>query len=225
MNHPQSVYVIGAGGHAKVIIRALQDLGHTITTIFDDDQTLHGKFLLGIPVVAPIEQISEYPSQPTVIAIGENGKRRCIAERYDLPWMSIIHPRAFVDASVRIGRGTVVLAQTVVQVDSVLGDHVIINHAATVDHDCTIGDYSHLAPGVHLAGEVTVREEVLLGVGTVVAPRVLIGQGSVVGAGAAVIRDLPPGIVAVGVPARVVKSRPSTVQQISTPNQINSEAA
>jgi sugar O-acyltransferase (sialic acid O-acetyltransferase NeuD family) len=206
MSRTTEVYVIGAGGHAKVVIRALEDLGYRVAVVFDDDQRLAGRSVVGIPIVGPIERITDQPCRPAVIAIGNNAIRRRIALRYDLPWLTAVHPRAFVDPSVHLGQGTVVLAQAVVQVDSSLGNHVIINHAATVDHDCVVESYAHLAPGVHLAGGVTVGEATLLGIGAVAIPGVRIGAGATVGAGAAVIHDLPEHIVAVGVPATIIKS-------------------
>jgi sugar O-acyltransferase (sialic acid O-acetyltransferase NeuD family) len=222
MSRITEVYVIGAGGHAKVVIRALQDLGRKVTAVFDDDPRRQGLSLLGVPIVGAIERISDHPRQPTVIAIGDNATRRRIAERYDVPWMTVVHPWAMVDASVHLGRGTVVLAQAVVQVDSFVGDHVIVNHAATVDHDCVVASYAHLAPGVHLAGEVAVQEGVLIGVGAAVIPRIRIGAGTIVGAGAAVVRNLPEHVVAVGSPALIIKSRPTTTPWLDAASCLSS---
>jgi sugar O-acyltransferase (sialic acid O-acetyltransferase NeuD family) len=184
--------------------------------LFDDDPRRQGLFVAGVPIVGPIERIAEQPRRPTVIAIGENTTRRRIAQRYDLPWLTVVHPQALVEPSVRLGQGTVILARAVVQVDSSLGNHVIVNHAATVDHDCVVESHAHLAPGVHLAGGVTVGEGVLLGIGAVAIPGVRICAGTTVGAGAAVGHDLPEHVVAVGVPAEIIKSRPDTVPCFNT---------
>jgi sugar O-acyltransferase (sialic acid O-acetyltransferase NeuD family) len=215
MSHIGKVYVIGAGGHAKVVIRALQDSGSTVAMVFDDNPQRQGGSLLGIPIVGPIERIAENPCRPTVIAIGDNATRRRIAIRYDLPWLTVVHPLAMVDPSVRLGCGTVVLAQAVVQVDSCVGKHVIVNHAATVDHDCLLEDYVHLAPGVHLAGNVTVEKAALIGIGAAAIPGMRIGAETTVGAGAVVVRHLPPRVVAVGVPAKIVASPPHAVPRIA----------
>ena len=144
MSRTGEVQVIGAGGHAKVVIRALQDLGYRVVALFDDDPRRQGLLVAGVPIVGPVERIAEQPRRPTVIAIGENTTRRQIAQCYDLPWLTVVHPQVLVEPSVRLGRGTVVLARAVVQVDSSLGNHVIVNHAATVDHDCVVE--SHCAP-------------------------------------------------------------------------------
>lgn len=223
MSHNTEIYVMGAGGHAKVVTCLLRDLGYKVAAVFDDNPQLEKTFLSGIPVIGPMDRIDEHPCRQTVIAIGDNVTRRRIAERYDLPWLSVIHPRALVDPSVQLGRGVVVLAQAVVQVDSVLGDHVIVNHAATVDHDCVVENYAHLAPGVHLAGNVTVREGTLMGVGAVAIPGVRIGAGAIVGAGAAVVSDLPNHVIAMGVPAKIIKPPPRAIPWINARNRLDSE--
>jgi acetyltransferase-like isoleucine patch superfamily enzyme len=107
----------------------------------------------------------------------------------------------------------------------VLGEHVIVNHAASVDHDCVIGSFVHLAPGVRLAGGVTVEEGALVGIGAAALPGVRIGAGTVVGGGAAVVRDLPPHVTAVGVPARIIGPHPQLWPQSAASRRIGFEAA
>jgi sugar O-acyltransferase (sialic acid O-acetyltransferase NeuD family) len=201
-------YVLGAGGHAKVVIACLRDLGHKVVAAFDDSEDRWNHQVLGVPIVGPLERVEELPRCPTVIGIGENGVRRSIARRFQLDWLSLVHPAASIDPTVRLGQGVVVIRGAAVQVDSCLGDHVIVNTAASVDHDCTIGDFAHLAPGVHLAGGVTVGEGSFMGTGAVAVPQVRIGAWTTVGAGGVVIHDLPAHVVAVGVPARFI--HPST---------------
>ena len=199
------VHVIGAGGHAKVVVRALRDLGFTVAAVFDDDPQRWGTELLGCPVYGPIERIRWRPETPAVIAIGQNELRQRIAAAYDLEWATVVHPSALVDPTVELGPGTVVLQRAVIQADSRIGTHAIVNTAATVDHDCTLGDFVHVAPGAHLAGGVTLGAGVLMGIGAVAVPGTTIGAGTVVGAGAAVVADLPANVVARGVPARVAR--------------------
>jgi sugar O-acyltransferase (sialic acid O-acetyltransferase NeuD family) len=207
MIRPQSVYILGGGGHAKVVIQTLRAMGHSVAAVFDDDRQRWGTTLLEAPIVGPTPSIEEHPSLPSVIAVGDNCRRKSLAERFSLEWMTLVHPHAYVDATVRLGEGTVVLAGAIIQPDTIVGNHVIINTAASVDHDCVVEDFVHVAPGARLAGEVTVGKGCLLGVGVVVIPRISIGAWTTVGAGAAVVRDLPDHVVATGVPARV--ARPS----------------
>ncbi len=196
------VYVIGAGGHAKVVVRTLQALGHIVAAIFDDNPDRWGAAIFGVPVLGPVERIEDRPRLPTLIAIGNNAARQHLAERYSLPWTTAVHPQALVDPSVRLGRGTIVMPCAVVEPDSHISDHVIINTAAVVGHDCVVAQYAHIGPGVHLAGGVTVGDGALVGIGAVAIPGVTLGAYSIVAAGAAVVADVPPRGVAVGVPAR-----------------------
>ena len=110
-----------------------------------------------------------------VIAVGDNARRRQIAIEYEgmrptVVYSKVIHPSAVVDASAIVGAGTVIMAGAVVQANARIGKHCIINTCASVDHDCIIGDYAHIAPGAHLCGHVEVGEGALVGVGVGIAP-------------------------------------------------------
>lgn len=201
------ITVVGAGGHAKVVLALCKAAGIVVDRVVDDDLARDGSTMLGVPVCAPIRDHLPRGAR-AVIAIGNNAVRRVAEELDDLvgQWVTLIHPRAFVDPSVKVGVGSVVFAGAVVQVDSVIGAHVIINTGATVDHDAVIGDGAHLAPGVHLAGTVTVGDGAFLGTGVCVIPGRTIGARSIVGAGAAVVSDIDADVVAMGVPARVTRA-------------------
>lgn len=206
---PRRVIVIGAGGHAKVVIGTLQAAGLTVTGIFDDDSARIGSVLLGVEVKGTTSDLLGFARAPAIIAVGDNRSRRDIAERlHDLEWVAAVHPAAFVHPSVLLGPGTVVFAGGVIQPDTVLGSHVVVNTGANVDHDCRIESFVHLAPGTLLAGGVTVREGALLCIGSAVIPGVTVGPWATVGAGGVVIDDLRGGVTAVGIPARVIKELP-----------------
>ncbi len=174
-NHHGGVFVIGAGGHAKVIVRTLQELGREVKAIFDDDTDLHGSSLFGAPIVGCLAKAHELGHVPGVIAIGDNTRRREIADELDLDWITLVHPRAFVDPMAKLGRGTVVMAGATVQPCAVLGDHVIVNTNASVDHDCRIGDFVHISPGVNLGGGVAIRARACIGLGAVILEGRIIG--------------------------------------------------
>lgn len=199
------VYVLGCGGHAKVVVQTLRALGYDHVVVFDDDRKKWGRSVMGIPVYGPIERVADHPRSPTIIAVGDNSVRESVAARYELDWLTIVHPRAWVDPSVKLGPGTVVCAGAVVQADAQIGAHVIINTSSSIDHDCRIGNWVHVAPGARVAGGVTVGDRVLLGLGSVVLPERTIGARTIVGSGAVVTRDLPPDVTVVGVPARIMR--------------------
>lgn len=192
--------LLGASGHAKVVIAALREAGRDVSACYDDDQALWGKQILGVPIAPGAEAPT---GAPAVIAIGNNAVRKKLAETLDLDWQTVVHPRAWVHESVTLGEGTVVFAGAVIQPDTAIGRHSIVNTGASVDHDGVIGDYVHLAPGVHLAGGVTIGEGSFLGVNAGVIQYRRVGAWTTVGAGGIVVRDLPDHVTAVGVPARV----------------------
>lgn len=205
-----SLYVIGGGGHAKVVIATLQANGREVKGIFDDAPALQGKDLVGVPILGTVAAAKDMDGE-FIIAIGVNSVRYRVAEAFvsEMRWASVIHPRAWVHASARLGPGAVVCAGAIIQPDAEVGAHAVVNTGATVDHDCRIGDYTHLAPGVHLAGGVGIGEGTFLGVGAAALPGVRVGTWSTVGAGAVLTGDLPANVVAVGVPARPIKERPA----------------
>lgn len=201
MSAEAPVLVIGAGGHAKVIVGLAQVLGLEVACCVDDDPARIGGAVLGVPVRGPTGAVS-LTGHRVVLGIGNNRTRARLASSLSCAWATLVHPRAFVHPSVTLGAGTVVFAGAVVQPEAVLGAHVIVNTGATVDHDCRVGDCAHLAPGVHLAGDVHIGDGAFLGVGVSVIPGRRVGAWATVGAGAAVVRDVAPGTVAMGVPAR-----------------------
>jgi sugar O-acyltransferase (sialic acid O-acetyltransferase NeuD family) len=203
------VAVIGAGGHARVVISTLSAAGFEVAGVFDDDPVTWGTTVAGIPVRGPVADVERRSHRCAVVAIGDNSVRDEITRSLpSLEWTTVVHPAASVDASARLGPGAVVCAGAIIQPAATIGAHVIINTAASVDHDCTLEEYAHLAPGVRLAGGVRIGRGALLGIGSVVIPNLSIGEWTVVGAGAVVVRDLPPRVTAVGVPARPVQRRP-----------------
>ncbi len=197
------VQVLGGGGHAKVVVSTLEQAGHEVVAVWDDDPARRGTRILGVKVAGTI---AESPADvPTVIGIGDNRARARVAAAYERPWLSVVHPRAWVHSSATLGRGTVVFAGAIVQPEALLGAHVIVNTGASVDHDCRIADHVHLGPGVRLCGAVKLGEGALLGVGAVARPGAEVGAWATVGAGAVVIQPVDAGATVVGAPARTLR--------------------
>ena len=117
----------------------------------------------------------------TVIAVGDNRDRKGEAEAHAGDTFPIlVHPCASINGEVLIGEGTVIMAGAVVQTRAKIGRFCILNTGCSVDHDCVLGDYVHIAPGAHLCGNVTVGEGALVGVGVGVAPNTVIPAWSLV---------------------------------------------
>jgi UDP-perosamine 4-acetyltransferase len=203
------VIIVGAGGHAKVVISTARACGHAVAAIVDDDPAKWGQSLLGIRVAGPTATALEDRNATCVLAVGANAARARLAGRACCSFVSLVHPGAVVDDSVELGEGTVVFAGCVIQADTRIGRHGIVNTGASIDHDCVLGTAVHVAPGARLAGGVTLGDEVMFGIGACVIPGVAIGDRATIAAGAAVVRDIPADVMAAGVPARPWRPRRS----------------
>lgn len=204
-------YIIGAGaqGHitAEIWRAAVPDIE---LLFFDDDPTLHGRDVTGIRVAGPVRSFIDASADDAgaLIAVGNNLKRLEVAEACSwrrTPWAVIAHPSAVVMPSAEIGEGSIVMVQGLVNTAAVIGKHVIINSAAIVEHHSIIEDGASLGPGTSTGGRVHVGRGSFISAGVTIAPRIRIGAGTIVGAGAVVASDLPDGVLAYGVPARVVR--------------------
>jgi sugar O-acyltransferase (sialic acid O-acetyltransferase NeuD family) len=198
--------IVGAGGHARVVIDVLRSCDAAVWGCVDDNLSLRGGECCGVPVRGPVDMlVVDRPRiDGIIVAIGDNENRVSLARLVRAAGfllISAVHPSAIIARNAHIGAGSVVMAGVVIQPGAVLGENVIVNTGSTVDHDCVLEEGAHLAPGVHLAGSVRVGARSMLGIGTVVIPNRRVGRDCVVGAGSVVIRDLPDGTVAFGAPA------------------------
>ncbi len=203
----QSVVVVGAGGHAASVVSTIRSAGWDVEAVFDDDPARVGGDVLGAPIVGCTRLLDGVTSRCGVLAIGDPLARGMLAERLTLRWIAAIHPTAWVDPTAEVGEGTVVFAGAIVQPRTRVGRHCVVNTAASVDHDGALGDFVNVGPGVHLAGNVSVGDRALIGIGACAIPGVRIGRDAEIGAGAVVTCDVPDQVLAVGVPARVVRNR------------------
>jgi acetyltransferase EpsM len=203
----ERIAVIGAGGHASVVASTLVASGHTIAGFFDDDPRRSGTTFCNAPMLGTIaDAATSRDFSRAILGVGRNDVRKRLAEELDLDWMSVVHPFAWVDPSASLGVGSVVFAGAIVQANAQVGVHVILNTRASVDHDCVVGDYVHIAVA-HLGGSARADEGAFLALGSVVLPGLRVGAWATVGAGAVVTKDVAPGTIVVGAPARPVPGR------------------
>ena len=209
------VILIGAGGHAKVLLDLLAQLGRTVLFVTDRNARSHGHKLGSVEVRGHDELIFDFdPTQVHLVnAVGSIGPpflRRDIYQRFrarGYEFDTLIHPSAFVSKSARIEAGVQIMAGAVIQTSCWIGENSLINTRASVDHDCVIGPHAHIGPGVTLSGDVRVDHTVHIGTGATVIQGIHIGREAMIAAGAAVVTNVPAGDRVAGVPARPFMSR------------------
>lgn len=209
MEHP--VIILGAGGHAKVLVDTLERLAVDIVALVDIAPGGPGA-VLGVPVVCGEEAVLKYKPEEILLvnglgSTGSTGKRAAVFQRFrdrGYRFAAVVHPAAFIAGEVTIGEGAQIMAGAVIQPGCTLGADAIVNTGATVDHDCLIGAHVHIAPGATLSGGIVAGDGVHLGAGATVIQGVRLGANSIVGAGAVVLKDVAAGATVVGVPAKEV---------------------
>lgn len=197
--------IIGAGGHAKVLLDALRcERGAAFgCQLVDDDVSLSGKKSMGLNISVPIASALHH-SRAFHVAIGNNAIRERVAQdclKAGMTYETVKHPRAICAGSASISSGCFVAAGAVVSAEARIAEGCIINHGAVVDHDCVLDSFCHVAPNATLGGGVRLGKRVLIGSGANILPGVSIADDCIVGAGAVVLHDLPSGNTYAGVPA------------------------
>lgn len=201
----KNVVIIGAGGHAKVIADIVKKSGDNLLGFLDDSKEA-GSEVLDAFVLGGVDSFLEYADAYLIIGIGNPKVRETISQKLTgCQLYTAIHPTAVIGEGVRIGEGTCVMANAVINPDAVVGKYCIINTAAIVEHDNRLADFVHVSPGAALAGTVTVGERTHIGIGANVKNNTAICADVVVGAGGVVIRDITEEGTYVGVPVRKVQ--------------------
>ena len=194
---------LGAGGHGRVVASQWQ-ARRGGNVVFADHDLPIGTHVAGLEVrYADPEAVLD---RPLIVTVGDNQARSSLQRRASQAGVRIEHfiadPAAyFADMP---GAGTVVLAGAVVNQGARLGEGVIVN-SAIVEHDCAVGDFSHLSPGACMAGGSEVGSHVWVGANATVLPLVVIAPGCVIGAGSVVTRSIAEPGVYVGAPARRIR--------------------
>lgn len=212
----ENILVFGAAGHGKVVMDIIEKAGkYRISGLIDENIPVGNKVLgyevLGkeedLPVIIKKESVSGI-----IVAVGDNVIRSKIVSRIEencpgLPFINAIHPRAYIAKGVKIADGVVVMVDVYLSADSVIGRHCIASANSVFGHDSVMEEFSSFMTCVTVGGGARIGAYASLNIGSVVVNNATVGEHSIIAAGAVVVKDIPPFSLAMGLPARVVRTR------------------
>ena len=211
----KNLVILGAGAHGKVLVDLVQQTpGFRLVGLLDDDPAKIGTAVLGSPVLGPIQQLQSLSRQAHISSVAFGTGDNCVrsnwfdaVQKAKLEAATLVHPSAVISRHVKLGTGVVALAGVVVNAGAVIGDNVCLNTGCRVDHDCELGEHSHIFPSATLTGGVKLGPYATVGAGAVIHPYRKIGRNAYVGAGAVVTADVGDNEVVAGNPARLLRVR------------------
>jgi UDP-perosamine 4-acetyltransferase len=211
----QKILIIGSGGHARVLadVLLMRNDRYILCGFIDRNENVWGNLIYGVPVLGSDDLVKEYSADEVSLvngigSVGDTARRREIFDLFrgmGFSFRSVISGFSHVSRFATLGEGVQVMPGAVVQAGCEIGDDVIINSRASVDHDCVISPHSHVAPGVTMSGSVAVGDSAHIGSGATIIQGVRIGERALVAVGAVVISDVPDGVCVAGVPAKPMR--------------------
>jgi sugar O-acyltransferase (sialic acid O-acetyltransferase NeuD family) len=206
------IFIVGAGGHARVVYdilsydRTFEVVGFTDNVLKRPNEKIFGKPVLGKHEIWP--ELYNKGIRAAIVAVGDNNIRArhfYKLKKLGFELINAIHPNSSVAASAKTGKGVVVSAGAIINTNARIGSNCIINSRAVVEHECRIGNHVHVAPGACIAGRTKIGERSFIGIGSVVKEYLTIGRNVVVGAGSVVLDDVPDSVMVAGAPAAIKK--------------------
>lgn len=183
----------GMGGHFKVAYNIAILNGYTDIIVYDEK-------IDGFKWQQLVD--NHRPSFHYFCSIGDNETRFKMTDSVKFNWTNLIHPSAVL-SNLKMGVGNIICAGAIIEPDTVIGDHCIINTNSSINHDCVLENYVHIGPGSTLCGSVIVGQKTLIGAGSTIIPKITIGKNCIIGAGSIIVRDIPDNIKAYGNPLKI----------------------
>ena len=211
----KDLIIIGASGFGREVAWLVERINSKKKTwnllgYIDDSEEMQNKTINSYPVIGTIDDVYKFPDTFFVVAIGSASTRERVVDRIsaqvpNIKFGILIDPSVEMSDSVIIGEGSIVCAHTIITVNITIGRHVIINLDCTIGHDAVLNDFVTVYPSVNISGNTDIGYASELGTGMQIIQGKKIGERSIVGAGAVVIRDIPEKCTAVGSPAKPIK--------------------
>lgn len=183
--------LLGAGGHAKVLLGLIRQLNLSLLGVCDPKLSKENvKEWEGITVLGDDSFLNNMNDHVELaLGVGQiigSKVRQLIYQRYTqqgFVFPVLVHPKAFVDPSAKLGNGVQVMAGAMIQPNVTIEENVIVNTCASIDHDCLVGSHVHIAPGATVCGGVRIENGAFIGAGSILVQEVSIGTDAIVTAG------------------------------------------
>jgi sugar O-acyltransferase (sialic acid O-acetyltransferase NeuD family) len=206
----------GASPFGDEIVQLFRDINRplaewNIVGFLDDNPSMVGTIRNGVPVLGNQTWLESIDIHDVwfVCCIGNPQARERVVSSLNergARFATGIHPTVTMSDSVQVGEGTTITAANVLTTNIQVGRHVIINLACTVGHYSVIEDFVTVNPGANISGNVKIEKCSYVGTNAAILEKLTVGANSIIGAGAVVNKNIPAGVTAVGVPARVIKT-------------------
>ncbi|MFL0269659.1 acetyltransferase [Candidatus Clostridium radicumherbarum] len=209
----KKIVLIGAGGHCKVVIDIIKSTNeYEIIGITDKTEKLFN--ILDVPVIGDDNRLIQIFNSGVhnaficVGALNNINSRQLIYNKlksigFNLPVLR--HKNSIISKYTSIGEGTCIMPGAIINAGSLLGINCIVNTGSIIEHDCNIGNNTHISPNVAIGGDVNIGNNTHIGIGSSILQGINIGSNVTIGAGAVVINNIDDNVLAVGVPAKVIK--------------------
>jgi UDP-N-acetylbacillosamine N-acetyltransferase len=205
----KELIIFGCSGHAMVVVDTAIVLNINVSGYFAPTASNMNMFnLTYLGDDNAFDRLNYVEDIGFFVAIGNNQIRKMIIDRIKFKshlLVNLIHPKSIVSAHTLLSECVFIGPGAVLNPGVKIGSGAIINSGAIIEHECEIGDYSHIAPGAVLAGNVHVGAHSFIGANAVVKEGITIGDNVIVGAGSVVISNLESNQTQVGNPSRHLK--------------------
>ena len=205
----KDLIIIGGGGFAKEVIWLANDCNRKVKGVLDDSLQTHNTQVQGATVLGDVSSWINYKDCEFIIAIGSPRTRQKVLEKMltfgEPDFATLIHPSVRLSNTVSIGEGSIICAGSILTADIVLGKHNILNLNVTVGHECEFANYITIAPMVAVSGNVKLHHLVEVGTGAVIRQGLELAEGSMLGMGGILTKNIPERMIYAGNPAKKLK--------------------
>jgi sugar O-acyltransferase (sialic acid O-acetyltransferase NeuD family) len=207
----KEIYIIGAGTYGEVMYELAELLDYKVEGFFDEDFSKLNTLCMGTKVIGKFSELNsnEIARKNFIVAIGNNKVREKIMNEIsemggNTP--TLIHPTAILSPSAEIGNGVYIQANTYIWTKVKINDYCIISPNVVIAHHSTIGKGCLVSAMSAVGASINLEARVFVGMGsTIMTGLNYIGEDSIIGAGAVVVKNVEKNSVYAGVPAKKLR--------------------